>query len=112
MHLTKIRSQFLEWEWHDCPSVASVFIHVLLMANHQESSFRGSVVHRGQLAISVRALSVATGLSEKCVRDCLAKLETSGEITTKGANKFTMITICNYDSYGINDIQKGEQQAI
>lgn len=97
MQLAKLREQFLEWEWHNSPSATSVFMHILFMANTEESSFRGSVVHRGQLAISVRALSVATGLSEKCVRDCLAKLETSGEITTKGANKFTMITICNYD---------------
>lgn len=109
MSLTKLRRQFLEWEWHDSPSVTSVFVHLLFMASPEESSFRGSAVHRGQVAISVRALSVATGLSEKCVRDCLMKLESTGEITHKGASKFTMVTICNYDSYGINLDSKGEQ---
>lgn len=109
MSLTKLRRQFLEWEWHDSPSITSVFVHLLFMASPEESSFRGSTVHRGQVAISVRALSVATGLSEKCVRDCLVKLESTGEITHKGASKFTMVTICNYDSYGINLDSKGEQ---
>lgn len=102
MSLVKLRRRFLEWEWHDSPSVTSVFVHLLFMANSEESSFRGSVVHRGQVAISIRALSVTTGLSEKCVRDCLAKLESTGEITCKGASKFTMITIYKYDSYEIN----------
>jgi len=46
-----------------------------------------------------KSLSVALGLSEKIVRNCLELLEKMGNITKKRASKYSIITVCNWETY-------------
>ena len=88
-----------EWEWYTDGNVFRVFMHLLLTANPEDRKWKGIVVKRGQVVTGRKALAEVLGLSEQQVRTALEKLKSTNEITSKTTNKFTIITICKYDSY-------------
>jgi hypothetical protein len=51
-----------------------------------------------------------TFLTIKQVRNALNKLTKTNEITTKGTNKYTMLTVNNYDTYQIKQSAKGQTE--
>jgi hypothetical protein len=132
----KISRKMLEWEWSDNPIMVSVWLHILMLANHKDRTYRGVMVLRGQLAISIRRLADICGISFKQCRTCLERLEENNAITrntrrkssaetgqtedTKNgkqngkrkangrANNLTLITICNYDSYQFIETPQGQ----
>lgn len=57
------------------------------------------MIERGQVITGRLTLSNETGISEQSIRTCLKRLESTGEIMQKSTNKFTIITVCNYDNY-------------
>lgn len=68
---------------------------------------------RGQLITGRKSLSADTGIPEQVVRTCLKRLEKTGEISQQTTNKYTTITICNYDKYQLcapADNQQNNQQ--
>lgn len=95
----KLHRDILDWEWYTDIRVKTVFIHLLLTANHKERNWRGLVIKRGQLYTSVKHLSTQVGISIREVRSALGKLERTNEIMVKPTNKGTMVTICKYDVY-------------
>lgn len=99
----KLHDKFLEWEWHDKPEMVALWLHLLLFANWKDRRWHGIVVRRGQLVTGRQALSEATGLSVRTIRTCLGRLIQTGEITIKSTNKYSIITICKYDSYQENE---------
>ncbi len=108
MGYIKIHRKIFGWEWYGDPKVLALWIHILLSANFKENEWRGEAVERGSFVTSLSALSAKTGLSVQEIRTCLHKLEISKQITI-ATNKYTKITVCNYDSYqGLDD---DEQQA-
>ena len=112
MGFIKLDRKITEWEWYKDPATKDVFIHLLLMAEYEDRSFRGTTIKRGQLFTSVREISVETGLSEKRVRSALDKLETTKEIARKGQTKGTLITIEKYTLYQGSENEKGEQREV
>lgn len=95
----KLHRKFLEWQWFKKPEMISIFIFLLLKANHNGAFWQLQEIKRGQLITSIENISNSTGISFQSVRTCLKKLENSGEINKQTTNKYTIITICNYDSY-------------
>jgi len=91
--------KILDWEWYGEDNMVRLFLYLLLSANYEDSQWRGRVVKKGQLITGLKKLSFATGLSEKSIRTCLNRLVKSGEIVKGATNKFTIITICNYNRY-------------
>ena len=91
--------KLLDWEWSDKPEMMALFVRLLLMAQHSDYKTRGFELKRGQLFTSVRKLARFSGLTERQVRTCLARLEMTHEITRKSTHRNTLITICNFDSY-------------
>ena len=100
----------LEWEWYDDINVTRVFIHLLLKANHKEQQWKGVEIGKGQLVTSVSKLAKQTSLSDKQVRIALDKLKRTSEIATQGSNKYTLITVVNWDKWQSQDIGNGEQK--
>lgn len=88
-----------EWEWYKDPYVKGLFIHLLLLANFKDAKFKGKVIKRGQLVTSIRSLSDALGYSDKTVQRCLDKLKQTKEIKVKATNRYTIITVVNYERY-------------
>lgn len=101
--------KILEWEWYSDKKVSRLFIHMLLRANWKAGKFHGMDVERGSFVSSVNKLSSETGLTEQEIKTAISKLKTTGEITSKSTNKFTVYIINNYDLYQINNQQINEQ---
>jgi len=111
----KIDRRILNWEWYRDSNMVHVFLHLLLNANYADSRFQGTLVKRGQLIIGRLKLATALGLSEMQIRTCLNKLKSTNEITIKVTNRFSIVTICKYDSYQSKqplDNQQIDQQSI
>jgi hypothetical protein len=104
----KLHRQFLEWEWYDTPEMVHVFIHLLLSANHEAKKWHGVDIDRGSFLTSLPKLSQSLHISQQVLRTCLNRLKSTNEITVKSTNKYSLITICKYDTYQVaeNDINK------
>jgi hypothetical protein len=111
----KLDRKILSWEWYQDINTCRLFIHLLLSANHAEGKWQGNLINRGELITGLNKLSEKTGLSVRQLRTCLDKLKLTGEITIKPTNKFSVITICKYNSYqsskANNDKQKDAPNA-
>ena len=107
----KLYRKILGWEWYTDVPTKTLFIHLLIVANRYPARWRGQEIKTGQKITSLANLAEETGLTLKQVRTALKKLEKSGEITSKGANKFTLITIENYALYQGYDEEEGKQKA-
>lgn len=98
----------LEWEWHDNPVMVSVWLHLLLMANHSETSWHGETIGRGQVVLSLHGFADLCGISVKQLRTAFERLEKSSQIVRKGANAYTLVTICNFDKYQGSESEQGQ----
>jgi hypothetical protein len=106
----KLHRSLLEWEWYSDIPTKTLFIHLLLSANHADANFRGRKVGRGQRWTSIAHLASETGLTVKQVRAAIEKLQRTKELTSEGASNGTMITVCKYDSYQEIPKPKGKQK--
>ena len=104
----------LNWEWKREPNTIALFVHLLLMANSDDTyKYKGEALGVGQLVTSLDDLRSQTGMTLQEVRTALKHLIKTGDVTSKSTNKFRIITICNYASYQLLEIQgqQAEQQA-
>lgn len=104
----KLYDKMLNWEWYGNTNVVRVFLHCLLKANYQPKVWQGIRIERGQFITSIATMADELGLTSKQVRGALGKLKMSNNVAIKGANKYSVITICNYDSYQTADDVKGQ----
>jgi hypothetical protein len=86
-----------------------LFIHLLLNANHEVGNWRGVEVKRGQILTGLNSLNKKTGISIRTLRTCLDRLEKTKEIDRKTTNRYSIITICNYESYQCSIIESDKQ---
>ncbi len=97
--------KFTYWKWYKDINVKTLFIHILLKASYEDTTWHDMEVKRGQVITSRKHLSEETGLSEQQIRTSLKKLQSTNEITIQSTNKFTVITIEKYDFYQSNNIK-------
>ena len=95
----KLFYRFLNWEWYEDTNVKVVFLHLLLKANFAPAKWKGHLIQRGSLATSNGALAEQLNLTTDQVRTALRKLKDTGEITIKTTNKFSVVTICNFEKW-------------
>jgi hypothetical protein len=97
----KIHRKFMKWGWADKPEMVSLFIHLLVEANYEDKIWRGQTIKAGELVFGRKAWSKSTGISEQSLRTCIDRLKSTGEITIKTTNKYSIITIVKYKEYQI-----------
>lgn len=95
----KIHRSLLEWEWYSDTNCVRLALHFLLKANYQSVKWRGMDIERGQFITSRAKLSAETSLSDREIRTAIDKLAKSEFSTIRTTNKFTIVTVCNYDKY-------------
>ena len=95
----KLHRKFEDWEWFNNSEMVHLFIYLLLNANHEDGKWRGIDIKRGQILTGLHTLNEHTKISIQKLRTCLSKLEKTGEINKQTTNKYSIITIINYDSY-------------
>lgn len=105
----KLNRGILEWEWYHNINTCRLFLHMLLKANWKDGKFEGKTIPRGSFVSSITKLSLETDLTPREVRTALEHLKTTGELTVKSYNKYSVFTVNNYCSYQINDTQNDSQ---
>ena len=91
------------------PKYLAVWIHILLMANHEDKKIifnnETIVIKRGSFISSVRKLAKKTNINPKTLHRIIKWLKNETLIETQTTNKFTVFTVLNWDAY-----QKDETQ--
>ena len=95
----KIHRKLIQWGWYKNDIIKSLFIHLLLSASFKDTLWEGQTIKRGQLVTSYTNLASDIGHSVQEVRTALRKLKSTGEITVESTNKYTIITVVNWEEY-------------
>ena len=95
----KIHRSIMKWEWYQDQNTVAVFLHLLLNANWEDCRYRGYEVPRGSLVVGRKAIAKTLGISEQSVRTSLEHLKSTNEITIKSTNRFSIITITNWEKF-------------
>lgn len=111
--------KFLDTAFYKDSFAVHLAIHLIMQANHESKKFtfnrKEEILERGQLLTGRKALSSQTGISESTITHKLALFENIGFLTRKTNNKFSILTICNYNRYQDKKSkveQRGIQQGI
>jgi hypothetical protein len=86
-----------------------LFINLLIDANIKDSEFMGVQVPRGSLIFGFFVYSKKLGLSVRQLRTALNHLKATSEVTIKTTNKFSIISITNWDEYQGDDKQSDKR---
>lgn len=105
----KLHRKILKWQWYTDIPCRILFEHLLFTVNHKPNKWLKYNIEAGQKITSLGKLALETGLSLRQVRTALDKLKSTGELTCRSDNKFTLITIVNYTQYQIDDRQSDNQ---
>lgn len=93
------------WIWED-PIKLKCWLDLLFMVNHSTQKVNIDYdlisVEKGSKITSINKLSVRWNMTRKRVGKFLDLLEKDEMIVQKRNNRFTMITICNYNAYQDN----------
>ena len=98
-----------EWEWYSNINDRLVFIHCLLSANWKDGWFEGIKIPRGSFVSGRKKLSKEIGISEQQLRTSINHLKSTNNITIESHNKYSIITINNYDKYQVINQQDNQQ---
>lgn len=98
----KLYRKATKWEWYKSSETFHLFLHLVMNANYKDSKFMNNTIKRGELVTSFIRLSEETGISLQTVRTSLERLKLTGEVTQRSTHKYTIITVCNYDTYNSN----------
>ena len=102
-----LHRKILDWQWYEDANVVRVFLHLLLNANHKDKKWKGTTIKRGQLATSYDSIAVKLRLTKKQVRLAVSKLKGSGELTSRRAPSYILLSLVKYDDYQSNRIEEG-----
>jgi hypothetical protein len=105
----KLYRKFCEWEWFNVSEMVHLFIYLLLNANHEHGTWKGIDVKRGQIITGLNTLHKNTGISIRKLRTCLDRLEKTREIDRQTTNKYSIITISNYEEYQTKETTTDKQ---
>lgn len=95
----KLWRSMLDWEHYTDIKTKTLFIHLFLTANFKDVKCMGQIVPRGSRIIKESRIGEECGLTYQEVRTALKRLIFTGEITKKTTNKFTLVSIENYEEY-------------
>jgi len=102
------RKMLSHWVARD-PVALTLFIWMLLEATHEDKTvmYNGCLVtlQRGQLLFGIERWAEKTGISVGKIRNRLTSMQTDRQKT----NKYSIISILNYDRYQVNDRQTNRQ---
>ena len=99
----KLHRSILRWEWWDDRNVRDLFLYCLLAANHEETRWHGEVVPRGSFVTSLSKMAKGAGLTVQQTRTALDNMQLTQEVTSKSTNKYTLVTITNYERYQVSE---------
>ena len=108
----KLYRKIFDWEWYEDINTFRLFTHMILKANWKDGNFKGTTVPRGSFVSSIDKLSDETGLTRREIRTAISHLETTGEVTVKTTNRYSIFTVKNFELYQNDDTQNDNQPTI
>ena len=105
----KIHRTMLDWEWFNDSKTLHLFMYLLLKANHEQRSYHGITIKRGELLTGRKKMAKETGLSEQSIRTSIKRLKSTSELTIKSTSKYSLINIVNYELYQAKDDKTNHQ---
>ena len=99
----KIHRKLIQWGWYKNSVVKDTFLHLIFTANFKDMPWEGITIKRGQVVTSYESLANDLGFSIQQVRTAIKKLRSTGEITTQATNRYTIVTVVNFDDYQSTD---------
>lgn len=106
----KLHRNILNWRWATSSNHFALFVTLLLRANYKATKWRKHEIKPGQLVTGRKQLADWTGLSEMQIRIVLRDLKDSGEINQQITSKFSIITLCNWEKYQVDNQQITSKQ--
>lgn len=97
----KIHRKLIQWGWYQDNVVKGVFLHLLLTANYTQSRWNGRTIYPGQVVVGTQRMANELGFTRQQIRTAMSKLKSTNEITTESTNRYTVVTIVNWDDYQI-----------
>jgi hypothetical protein len=109
----KLWRRSLEGGWLSNPKLWVFWCYCLIKASHKPVKsligYQEVNLLPGQFIFGRKKCSKELGISEKSVRTCLQALKSANNVAIKAANKFSIITIINWDIYQGDDSECGQQ---
>jgi len=93
----KLYRDILYWQWYQNPNVLRMYIHLILNSSFKDFEFEGKPYKAGSIITSRKRLSTELKMSEWQVLNALEKLKSTGEIAVNTTNRFTVITVNNWN---------------
>ena len=87
-----------------------LFIYLLLKANYKVSEFENIIIEPGQVVVSRQSIADNLKLNPNKIYRMLKLLSKWRMIELKSNNRFTIVSICNWDNYQSLDF-KNEQRS-
>ena len=109
----KLWRKSLDGGWLSNPNLWTFWSYCLLKASHKKYKtilgFTEIELEPGQFIFGRKQASKDIGLSEQMVRTCLHTLKSTNNITIKSTNKFSIISIINWDIYQSEEEEVNQQ---
>lgn len=105
----KLHRKLLDWGWYYDANVLRIFIHLLLTASHTCKNWGGIKIKPGDILIKQRDLAKELKVTHQQLRTVLEKLQSTHEITIKTTNKYSVVSINNWDDYQQNNTQNNKR---
>lgn len=107
----KLHRKITKWDWYTNANTFRLFVHLLITANSKKDDWKGIVINRGECITGRKILSDELQISEQEIRTSLQHLKATNEITIKSTNKYSIITVCNYEEYqGLPPVKQPAKQ--
>jgi hypothetical protein len=96
----KLHRKMVDWEWYQDANTFRLFLHLLITVNYEDKKWQGVIIKKGQIITSYGHLAQQLkGFGVQSIRTSLNKLKSTGELTIKTTNKYTVITILKWNDY-------------
>jgi hypothetical protein len=91
------------------PYHLQLFLYLVIKANHTNTIYRGIPLKAGQLLTGRKQLAALLNAKETTIYKRLKWLENEKKIELKSNNSYTIVTICNYETYQEGENKKGQR---
>ena len=101
----RIHRHITEWRWYDDSLTVHLFLHFIINAGEQAGDWHDITLGRGQLVTSIATLSRELNTTPQKIRARLDRLQADGVILLDTTNRYTIVTVCDFDTYQENHKQ-------
>lgn len=88
-----------ERPWFKEPNVVQLYVALKSLAYVTDGRYQGEIIRRGSCPTTRADLIEMTGMKRMTLDRCLKKLIAYGDVIVKANNRFSIVTICDYDGF-------------